>query len=83
MQIIVGGDSAGGNMTTMLLLHLLHPHSGINSSLKLSEPLTGAVLISPWWKFKAEDDSVNRNATSDMVTPAAATRWSSLFLGRY
>lgn len=68
-------------MATMLLLHLLHPNSRVSGDLKLSEPLAGAVLISPWWKFKAEDDSVKRNATSDMVTPAAVYRWSSLFLG--
>lgn len=82
-QIIVGGDSAGGNMATMLLLHLLHPNSAISGGLKLREPLAGAVLVSPWWKFKAEDDSVKRNATSDMVTPTAADRWSSLFLGMH
>lgn len=68
-------------MATMLLLHLLHPQSSISRNPKLGEPLAGALLISPWWKFKADDDSVTRNATSDMVTPAASKRWSSLFLG--
>lgn len=67
-------------MATMLLLHLLHPNPA-GSELRLNAPLAGAVLISPWWKFKSDDDSVERNATSDMVTPQAANRWSSLFLG--
>lgn len=68
-------------MATMLLLHQLHPHSAVSNGLKLNEPLAGAVLISPWWKFKTDDDSATRNAKSDMVTPEAANRWSSLFLG--
>lgn len=69
-------------MATMLLLHQLHTHSATSKALKLSEPLAGAVLISPWWKFKTDDDSVKRNAKSDIVTPEAANRWSSLFLSK-
>jgi acetyl esterase/lipase len=47
----------------------------------MSEPLAGAILISPWTKFATDDESVKRNQNSDIVTPAAAKRWSSLFLG--
>lgn len=68
-------------MCTALLLHLLHPHPKVPGDFKLSEPFAGAVLISPWWKFKTDDDSAVRNAKSDMVTPAAANRWSALFMG--
>lgn len=50
--------------------------------IQLSEPLAGAVLISPWCKFGTDDDSATRNAGSDMVTKKAAHRWSSLFLGK-
>ncbi|KAK3686902.1 hypothetical protein LTR37_019344 [Vermiconidia calcicola] len=80
-DIIIGGDSAGGNMALMLMSHLVHPHSSVSSSINLSEPLAGALLISPWAKFATDDDSVRRNQNSDMVTPEAAHRWSSLFLG--
>ena len=79
-NLIVGGDSAGGNMTLMLLSHLIHPHPEVQP-INLSEPLAGALLISPWTKFATDDDSVKRNALSDIVTPQAADRWSSLFLG--
>lgn len=80
-NIFIGGDSAGGNMTMSLMSHILHPHPQLSTKILLSEPLAGAILISPWVKFPPDDDSVKRNATSDMVTPQAAKRWSSLFLG--
>jgi len=79
-NIFIGGDSAGGNMAMSLMSHLIRPHPQV-SPIKLAEPLAGAILISPWTKFGTDDDSVKRNATSDMVTPTAANRWSSLFLG--
>lgn len=79
-DIIVGGDSAGGNMALSLLSHLLHPHPKA-PKIDLKEPLATAILISPWVKFSTEDDSFKRNATSDMLPPAAAARWASMFLG--
>ncbi|KAM3415344.1 hypothetical protein BST61_g8873 [Cercospora zeina] len=79
-DIIVAGDSAGGNLTVGLLSHLLHPHPDIKK-LTMEEPLPAAVLISPWIKFSTTDDSFRRNATSDMIPPAAADRWQKLFLG--
>ncbi|KXL42865.1 MAG: hypothetical protein FE78DRAFT_34051 [Acidomyces sp. 'richmondensis'] len=84
-DIILGGDSAGGNLTLGVLFHLLHPKPDVAEligEIQLSEPLAGAVLISPWCKFGTDDDSATRNAGSDMVTKKAAHRWSSLFLGK-
>lgn len=69
-------------MCMSLLSHLLHPHPEVSSKIKLSGPMMGAILISPWIRFSTDYDSITRNATSDMVTPAAADRWSSLFLGK-
>ena len=68
-------------MTFMLISHLMHPHPDVSPKIKLSEPLAGAILISPWVKFGTDDESVKRNATSDYVTPKAANRWSKAFLG--
>lgn len=45
-QIVVGGDSAGGNMTVQLLSHLLHPYP-LAERIVLGEPLAGAFLVSP------------------------------------
>ncbi|KXT10690.1 hypothetical protein AC579_5060 [Pseudocercospora musae] len=79
-NIAIAGDSAGGNMTVGLISHLLHPHPDV-PKVELSEPLATTVLISPWIKFSATDDSWKRNATADMIPPIAAARWSSLFKG--
>ncbi|KAK5124601.1 hypothetical protein LTR85_001314 [Meristemomyces frigidus] len=79
-DIILAGDSAGGNMALAVLSHLLHPHPDM-PEIKLSEPLAGVLLISPWCNPGAADDVLHRNQGSDYVTQAAADRWSSLFLG--
>lgn len=45
-QIVVGGDSAGGNLTVQLFSHLLHPYPRAER-IMLDEPLAGAFLVSP------------------------------------
>lgn len=45
-QLVVGGDSAGGNLTVQLLSHLLHPYPRAGG-IVLDEPLAGAFLVSP------------------------------------
>ncbi|KAK7703449.1 hypothetical protein SLS64_009119 [Diaporthe eres] len=45
-QLVVGGDSAGGNLTVQLLSHLLHPYP-LAERIVLDEPLAGAFLVSP------------------------------------
>ncbi|TKA70168.1 hypothetical protein B0A55_05822 [Friedmanniomyces simplex] len=79
-NIILAGDSAGGNLSLAVLSHLLHPHPDV-PEIKLREPLAAAVLISPWARFVSNDVSVTKNQRSDMVTVAAAKRWSSNYLG--
>ncbi|KAK0254405.1 hypothetical protein LTR91_002756 [Friedmanniomyces endolithicus] len=79
-NIILAGDSAGANLSVAVLSHLLHPHPDV-PAIKLLEPLAAAVLISPWTRFVSDDESVTRNASSDMVTVPAAKRWSSNYLG--
>ena len=45
-QLVVGGDSAGGNLTAQLLSHLLHPYP-LAERVVLDEPLAGTFLVSP------------------------------------
>ncbi|KAG8157354.1 hypothetical protein KVR01_012738 [Diaporthe batatas] len=46
-QLVVGGDSAGGNLAAQLLGHLLHPYP-LAERVVLDEPLAGAFLVSPF-----------------------------------
>lgn len=68
-QIIVGGDSAGGNLALALMSIILHPHPGIQP-LHLQEPLAGLLLISPWISFESNTPSFATNVTKDMHNPA-------------
>ncbi|KAF2224898.1 Alpha/Beta hydrolase protein [Elsinoe ampelina] len=79
-QIIIGGDSAGGNLASALLCHLLHPHPEVEP-VKLSEPLAGALLLSPWVEFIRADEHYRANMYNDMIGIKAARKWSSAFLG--
>jgi acetyl esterase/lipase len=66
-DIIIGGDSAGGNLTMQLLGHMLHPHSAV-PEIKLSQPLAGAFLVSPWLGSNTNSKSFSTNARCDMIT---------------
>jgi acetyl esterase/lipase len=81
--VFVGGDSAGGNLALGLMSHILHPHPKLSDDLRidLSAPLAGAILTSPWVKFPTDDDSVKRNAGSDVICEGAADRWVGAFQG--
>lgn len=63
-QILLGGDSAGGNLVAALLQHITHPHPEV-PAFKLSKPLHAALLISPWISFNTTTPSFETNAESD------------------
>lgn len=46
-QIVVGGDSAGGNLAVQVLTHALRAYDAAGAALALDEPLAGAFLVSP------------------------------------
>lgn len=60
-QIVIAGDSAGGNLALVTLLRI--KESGL--------PLpSGAVLLSPWTDLTGSGDSVQGNADADPMLPA-------------
>ena len=80
-NIMVGGDSAGANLTLGILSHLSHPHPSI-APLELEAPLKGIVLLAPWTSFDNEGwASVEYNKNKDTVNPSYANIWSGNFLG--
>ncbi|KAL2675596.1 hypothetical protein Neosp_011786 [[Neocosmospora] mangrovei] len=66
-NIIIGGDSAGGNLTAQLLCHMALPHPEA-VPITLSEPLAGVFLISPWLSTRTTDRSFAENGSIDMVS---------------
>lgn len=79
-QVFIGGDSAGGNLVMGVLSHLAHGHPAI-PKLKLSEPLAGAVGVSPWTLLGEDHSDREIYSGGDLLTPAVDKPWSSAFLG--
>lgn len=79
-DIVVGGDSAGGNLTLALLSHLAHPHPDI-AELKLDGKIHAAMLISPWCSLTQHQTAAHvRNAEKDMFDSRTLSRWAAAFL---
>jgi acetyl esterase/lipase len=67
-NLVIGGDSAGGNLTAQVLGHLVRPHPAAREVV-LGEPLAGAFLVSPWVSGRPSDwASMDRNAGIDMIS---------------
>ena len=77
-NIVIGGDSAGGNLALQLASQLLHPHPSLptlrlpshpstETDSEFPEPFGGMLLISPWIEFIADGPSFARNGTRDFL----------------
>jgi len=66
-NIVIGGDSAGGSLILQLASHILHPLASIPPPHALSQPLAGAILISPWCLYNVDAPSYSRNDSKDLV----------------
>ncbi|KAL5614162.1 hypothetical protein FOVSG1_003225 [Fusarium oxysporum f. sp. vasinfectum] len=78
-QILLGGDSAGGNLVVGVLSHLAHKHADIEG-LKLDEPLAGTVAIAPWTNLTVDDSRVPPYHGGDIITPQVGKVWSANYL---
>lgn len=67
-EIIIGGDSAGANLTVQLLLHMIHPHPSVDAVSIDDQQLAGAITISPWVSDNANTGSFQDNEHVDMLT---------------
>lgn len=80
-SILLGGDSAGGNLASVLMLHIARPHPLV-PAVELSRPLRAAVLMSPWVFFDTTTPSFRRNERLDYITKTALDRASHAFIGK-
>jgi acetyl esterase/lipase len=65
-HITIGGDSAGGHLTTSLLSHLMHPAKDVEP-ITLTEKLAGICLICPFLSFNYDKKSYTTNAGKDYL----------------
>ncbi|KAI0280038.1 Alpha/Beta hydrolase protein [Russula aff. rugulosa BPL654] len=77
-NIIIGGDSAGGNLALQLASQLLQPHPSLptlripshastETDSEFPEPFGGMLLISPWLEYNVDAPSFARNSTRDVL----------------
>ncbi|KAF5565077.1 alpha beta hydrolase fold [Fusarium phyllophilum] len=74
-DLIVGGDSAGGNLTAQLAYHLLHPNPAV-PEVKLPSPLAGMFLVSPWLSDRTDTSSFKEYGNVDMLFAGLLQRTS-------
>src|SRR5271155_2448334 len=66
-DVILAGDSAGGNVVLAMMSHILHPLPGL-ATLELSEPLRGLMVMAPWVTFRTDWPSNKVNEFKDCIT---------------
>lgn len=76
---MVGGDSAGGNLSAALLQHIVRPHPQA-PRITLAHPLHSALLLSPWVSFATSWPSFESNAESDYISRKAVDRAASAYI---
>ncbi|EAU29350.1 conserved hypothetical protein [Aspergillus terreus NIH2624] len=79
-RVLLGGDSAGGNLVGGVLSHLAHPHPAIDP-VPVSDLLAGAVMIAPWTSMETEYVGQEIDSRGDLITPAVAGPWARAYLG--
>jgi acetyl esterase/lipase len=79
-DIFLSGDSAGGNLAMALLSHTLHPHPDV-PTLKIDQPLGGALLYSPWVGFSTDYPSFD-NYKLDVMSAIVLRKWSAMLLNK-
>ncbi|KAM0709543.1 hypothetical protein Q7P35_003582 [Cladosporium inversicolor] len=69
-RVVVGGDSAGGNLALALLAHTKQPHPLVPNveRVPIDSKLKGALLISPWVSTAATAASYEENSRKDYLT---------------
>jgi len=80
-EIILAGDSAGGNMCLAVLSHIMHPNSELPElNLPDGEKLKALVLVAPWTSFRTDWPSAERCRYKDIVSAYAGRTWSEDYM---
>ncbi len=80
-DLILGGDSAGGNLILGLLSHICHPHPEL-PALSVPSKFHACLLVSPWASLtNTHTPSFSKNAERDIFEAVTIQRWSAAFFG--
>ncbi|KAL4923793.1 lipase/thioesterase family protein [Aspergillus undulatus] len=81
-NVMLGGDSAGGNLVGGVLSHLAHTHPAIDP-LKLNDGsrIAGAVMIAPWTCLQPEHGDRIIDFRGDLITPVVGPLWGGGYIG--
>ena len=78
-DLILGGDSAGGNLIASLLAHITSPCPGVPTLGMAPDAQFGAaVLLSPWLTMKATDPVAIANGAHDYISSARVRFFAEL-----
>jgi acetyl esterase/lipase len=78
-DVILAGDSAGGNMCLAVLSHIMHPSPDV-PTLNLKGKLKGLVLVAPWVSFSTNFASTKKNAHKDIINGSVGEKWSADYM---
>jgi acetyl esterase/lipase len=85
-NIILGGDSAGGNLALQLLRHIAKPHpdtAQVTVTLPANTKPGKCILISPWVAMDHTAPSATRNKDMDMLVKTCGDRWAWNWKGNW
>ncbi|KAK2611743.1 hypothetical protein N8I77_005067 [Diaporthe amygdali] len=80
-DLIVGGDSAGGNLAVQLLHHLSHPKPGLQLLKGDALRFAGVFLVSPWVSGHTDTVSFRENGLVDMLCASIVSQSEKHVLG--
>lgn len=79
-DLIIGGDSAGGNLTACLLAHITHPSPHAPPLDLNGGQFKAVLLVSPWVAMSAiEERDVRAEARHDHLTLDRVTQFTDLY----
>ena len=83
LNVVLCGDSSGGNLALQLLHHLAAPHPAVNVALSKNTRPGKLILISPWVSTEHQSPSFVENADFDHTTKAQLDRMARMWRGTH
>ncbi|KAI9766005.1 MAG: hypothetical protein M1840_007012 [Geoglossum simile] len=79
-NIVLFGDSAGGNLTLAVLSHMAHPHPDV-PKIESTENFRGTLLLSPWVSLDISAPAMKVNQNKDYLKDVTLKYWGDRFMG--